>query len=60
MYNQNVKKILNLDAYNVDATMRVFEGKMELITHEVQDFFLCYEAGQFHPVLIVNYRFPLG
>lgn len=40
--------------------MRVFEGKMELITHEVQDFFLCYETDQLHPVLIVNYRFPLS
>lgn len=60
MYNQNVEKILSLDAYNFDATMRVFTGKMELITHEVQDFFLCYEADQLHPVLIVNYCFPLG
>lgn len=58
VYNQNFKKLLSLKAYDVDSTMRVFEGQMELKNHLVHDFSLYYEENEPTPVLIVNYQFP--
>ncbi|ATG97197.1 hypothetical protein [Mesoplasma lactucae] len=60
VYSDDFKKILSLNTYNVDETMKVFEGELQLENRETAEFFLAYAYDGNIPTIIVNYKFPFN